>query len=67
MAIKVAVRHKNGKINHYSVNGIEASATADEYQRAREFVRREVSTARVILAVIPGGNGQPEPIEKVAA
>lgn len=62
MAIKVAVRHKNGKINHYSVNGIEDSATADQYQRAREFVRREVSTARVILAVIHGGKdgGQPD-------
>lgn len=59
MSIKVGVRHRNGKINHVVVNG------AGGWREAREYVLSQMPTARVVLAVIEGGDRRAP--EKAAA
>lgn len=60
MSIKVGVRHCNGKINHVVVNG------AGGWREAREYVLSQMPSARVVLAVVDGGDRRAAP-EKVAA
>lgn len=60
MSIKVGVRHRNGKINHVVVNG------AAGWREAREYVLSQMPSARVVLAVIGGGDRRAAP-EKAAA
>lgn len=59
MSVKVGVRHRNGKINHVVVNGVES------WREARDFVLSQTPSARVVLAVIDGGDRR-DP-EKAAA
>ena len=61
MSIKVGVRHRNGKINHVVVNG------AGGWREAREYVLSQMPSARVVLAVIVGGDRRGTSPEKVAA
>ena len=60
MSIKVGVRHRNGKINHIAVTG------AASWSEARDYVLSQMPSARVVLAVIDGGDRRVAP-EKVAA
>ncbi len=60
MSIKVGVRHRNGKVNHIVVNG------ASSWREAREYVLSQMPSARVVLAVIEGGERRGAS-EKVAA
>ena len=60
MSIKVGVRHRNGKINHVVVTGVES------WSEARDYVLSQMPSARVVLAVINGGDRRVAP-EKVAA
>lgn len=48
MSIKVGVRHRNGKINHVVVNGV------NDWAEARDYVLSQMPSARVVLAVIDG-------------
>ena len=61
MATKVGVRHRNGSTNHYEVNNAESA------EKAREYVLSQVPTARVVLAVVGGGNQRGTAPEKAAA
>jgi hypothetical protein len=61
MSIKVGVRHRNGKINHVVVNG------AASWSEARDYVLSQMPSARVVLAVIEGGDRRVSAPEKVAA
>lgn len=45
---KVGVRHRDGRVNHYVVNNVEA------WNEARDFVLASVPSARVVLAVVDG-------------
>lgn len=49
MSIKVGVRHRNGKVNLVVVNG------TGSWVEAREYVLSQMPSARVVLAVIEGG------------
>lgn len=57
--MRVGVRHRNGSMNILDVAGC---ANWDE---ARKYVLEQVSSAAVVLVLIPGGKGQP--VMKVAA
>lgn len=59
MNVKVGVRHRNGKINHYDISGVES------WSEARDYVLSQVPSARVVLAVIQGGDRRAP--EKAAA
>ena len=45
--VKVVARHSNGKVNLYTVSNAEPVGAA------RAFVREQVPTAKVILALVP--------------
>lgn len=45
--IKVVARHYNGSTNHYTVSNVVS------VEAARAFVREQVPTARVVLALVP--------------
>lgn len=61
MSIKVGARHRNGKINHYEVNGVS------DWAEARAYVLSQVPSAHAVLAVIDGGDRRAPAPEKVAA
>jgi len=61
MSIKVGVRHRNGSINHVVVNGV------DTWNEARDYVLSQMPSARVVLAVIEGGDRRAPAPEKAAA
>ena len=60
MNVKVGVRHRNGKINHVAVTGVGS------WSEARDYVLSQMPSARVVLAVIEGGERRVAP-DKVAA
>lgn len=49
--VKAVARHSNGKVNHYIVSNAESVGAA------RAFVREQVPTAKVILALVPKQTG----------
>ena len=61
MTVKVGVRHRNGKINHVVVNGVES------WNEARDYVLSQVPSVRVVLAVIDGADRRAPMPEKVVA
>ena len=61
MSMKVAVRHRNGSINHYNVTGVE------DWRDARDYVLSQVPTARTVMALIIGGDRRLKPNETPSA